>query len=183
MNDCSMKLQLARRLTATLVLALWGTGATHAATERLRVDATSHVFNWEKDYASGLSPGGPVAALGNLSLHLTPGLYGSNEWRPARVAVYDATPDASRAFLATGYKFEIKACGPTFLILNWTGTMGDEELTLIQLDLTQDNKRWRIAKVTMTRHSTRQNTTIQDVAPWADTCPAMRPGKHPSTGP
>jgi len=43
---------------------------------------------------------------------------------------------------------------PMFLILNWTGTMGSEELTLIQLDLAQTNGRWHIAKMTMTRHGT-----------------------------
>jgi len=172
-----VKPELACRLTATLVLALCAAGGVHAAREPLVIDATPITFHWDEDYASGISPDGPVARLGNLSLHLTGGLYGGDERRPASVAVYDATPDASRAFLATGYKFEVKACGPMFLILNWTGTMGSEELTLIQLDLAQTNGRWRIAKATMTRHGTRWNATIEDVAPWADACAGMEPGR------
>lgn len=173
----TVKHELACRLTASLVLVLWVGGTTHAAVERLLVDATSRVFNWEEEYASGISPDGPVAILGNLSLHLTGGLYADDERRLASVAVYDAMPDTSRIFMATGYKFQVKACGPMFLILNWTGAMGNEELTLFQLDLTQEDGRWRIAKMTITRHGTRWNTTIQDVAPWSDECANVNPGR------
>ena len=172
-----VKLELACRLTVALVLALCAANGVHAAREPLMIDATPITFHWSEGYASGLSPDGPVARLGNLSLHLTGGRYGDDEWHPASVAVYDATPDASRAFLATGYKFEVKACGPMFLILNWTGTMGSEELTFIQLDLAQENGHWRIAKVTMTRHGTRWNATIQDVAPWAEACADVDPSR------
>ncbi len=151
--------------TVLIIQILLCASAAHAARERLLIDATSHVFNWERDYVRGLSPEGPAAQLGNLSLYLADGRYGDDEWRPASVAVYDATPDQSRVFLTTGYDFEVKACDATWLILNWTGTMGSEELTLIQLDLAQDEGRWRIVKVTMTRHSTRWHSTIGDVAP------------------
>lgn len=101
---------------------------------------------------------------------MTPGLYGAANRRPARVAVYDATPDRARVFLATGYKFEARACGSRFFILNWTGTMGDQELTLIQLDLVEAAGHRRIATVTLTRHSTREPTTLEDVAPEVAKC-------------
>lgn len=141
-----------------------------AAREPLLIDATARTFHWTADYARGRSPQGPSAEMGNLALHLTPGLYDDAEWRPARVAVYDATPDRARVFLATGYQFEARACGAHFLILNWTGTMGDQELTLIQLDLTDAAGRWQIATVTLTRYATPTHTTLEDVAPWAATC-------------
>ena len=157
---------------ATLIV-LCVTGA-HAATEPLIIDATAHTFHWVEDYESGLSPAGPAFEVGNLSLHLTPGRYGDDERQPAKVAVYDSTPDRSRVFMATGYKFEASVCGSKFLVLNWTGTMGDQQLTLIELELSQDEGQWRIAKVTMTRHGTRWNSTIRDVAPWAETCEDLR---------
>lgn len=148
-----------------------------AARVPLLIDATAATFHWSADYARGLSPQGPHAEVGNLALHLTPGLYADSEWRPARVAVYDATPDSSRVFLATGYTFEARACGPHFLILNWTGTMGDQKLTLLQLDLVEADGRWRIATVTLTRHATRTHTTLEDVAPWAAACAPGEAGR------
>ena len=153
-----------------VLLALVLCTSAHAAREPLIIDATPATFHWAEGYASGISPNGPATKLGNLSLHLTHGLYGDEVWRPATVAVYDATPDRSRTFMATGYRFEVKACGSRWLILNWTGAMGSAELTLIHLALAQDHGQWRIAEVTMTRHSTQRNTTIKDVAPWADEC-------------
>ena len=162
----------ARRVMAAAggLLALVLCPPALAAREPLRIDATAVTFHWNADYARGRSPQGPHAEVGNLALHLTPGLYDDADRRPARVAVYDATPDRARVFLATGYTFEARACGAHFLILNWTGTMGDQELTLIQLDLAEADDRWRIATVTLTRHATRTHTTLEDVVPWAATC-------------
>lgn len=160
------------RLTVLLALVLCGGSAAHAARERLVIDATSHVFNWEEDYAIGLSPDGPVARVGNLSLHVVGGHYGDVR-RLARVGVYDTRPDRSRTFLATGYRFEAKSCGPTFLVLNWTGTLGEEELTLVQLVLVEDNGHWRIGEMTLTRHSTKRHSTILDIVPWSAECTAV----------
>ena len=143
--------------------------AAHAARVPLLIDATALTFHWTPGYTRGLSPEGPVAELGNLSLHLVPGLYGGSEERPSTVAVYDALPDAKRVFLATGYKFEAKLCGAKLLILNWSGTMGDQELTLINLNLTHINDRWRIERIILTRHDTRRHTTLEDVVSCAST--------------
>lgn len=160
-------------LTAVgLALVLWR--PAQAAREPLRMDATAMTFHWSADYARGLSPHGPLAAVGNLALHLTPGRYNDSEWHPARVAVYDATPDRARVFLATGYQFEARACDTHFLILNWTGTMGDQELTLIQLGLVEADGRWRIATVTLTRHATRTHSTLADIVPGAAACAERR---------
>ncbi len=74
-------------------------------------------------------------------------------------------------FRETGYQFEARVCGSRFLILNWTGTMGDQELTLLQLDLVEADGRWRVATVTLTRHATRTHATLEDVAPWAACAP------------
>lgn len=123
-----------------------------------------------KDYSVGTSPQGPTFKVGNLALHLTRGHYSDQVHRPARIAVYDSRADASRVFLSTGYQFEVSRRDSTFLILNWTGTMGDQELTLFQLELSQTDGYWRIAQITMTQHGTKRNSTIRDVAPWAKDC-------------
>ena len=133
---------------ATLIV-LCVTGA-HAATEPLIIDATAHTFHWVENYESGLSPAGPAFEVGNLSLHLIPGRYADDERQPAKVAVYDAMPDRSRVFMATGYKFEASVCGSKFLVLNWTGTMGDQQLTLMLQKVHAARARWMTWKRSQT---------------------------------
>lgn len=136
-----------------------------AARWPLSIDSTPKTFHWEPEYACCFSGKGPEATLGNLSLHLVPGLYGGEADRMATVAVYDALPDRSRVFLASGYQFEARLCKNSFFILNWTGTMGDRELTLIELKLERSSDRWRIEKILLTRHGTRRHSSLGDVAP------------------
>lgn len=131
----------------------------------LSINATPKTFHGEPGYACCFSKTGPEATLGNLSLHLVPGLYGGKAERGATVAVYDALPDRSRVFLVSGYQFEGRICGTSFFILNWMGTMGEEELTLIELKLKRASGRWRIGKILLTRYDTRRHTTLEDVAP------------------
>ena len=138
---------------------------TRAARWPLSIDATPNTFHWEPGYACCFSAKGPAATLGNLSLHLVPGLYGGKEERGATVAVYDALPDRSRVFRASGYQFEARLCGNSFFILNWTGTMGEEELTLIKLKLKREAGRWRIGKIFLTRYDTRRHSSLDDLAP------------------
>ena len=168
--DWERVLAVPRRALAWWALLVVWTSTAIAAREPLILDATAATFYFSPGYAVGRSPTGPLAVVDNLALHLTPGLYGSANRRPARVAVYDTTPDRARVFLATGYKFEARACGSHFFILNWTGTMGDQELTLIQLDLVEEAGHKRIATVKLTRHSTREHTTLEDVAPEVAKC-------------
>ena len=161
------------QICLVVMMLLWAVSA-QPANERLIIDATARMFHWEKDYSVGISPQGPTFKVGNLALHLTRGYYSDQLRRPAQIAIYDSRADASRVFLATGYQFEVSHCDSTFLILNWTGTMGDQELTLIQLELSQTDGYWHIAQITMTQHGTKRNSTIRDVAPWAKDCQEAR---------
>ena len=136
-----------------------------AARWPLSINATPKTFHWEPGYACCFSKTGPAATLGNLSLHLVPGLYDGELERAATVAVYDALPDRARVFLASGYQFEARLCGTSFFILNWTGTMGDEELTLIELKLERSSDRWRIETIILTRYSTRRHSSLDGLAP------------------
>ena len=154
-------------LPAAVLLAVVLSTTVQASTWPLLIDATPWTFHWEPGYAAGLSSDGPAAELGNLSLHLVPGLYGDYEQRAATAAVYDARTDRARVFFARGYRFEARLCGDRFLILNWTGTMGDRELTLIELDLERDRDHWVIERILLTRYSTKRHASLEDVAPCA----------------
>lgn len=147
------------------VLALLLSMEARAARRPLSIDATPNTFHWQSGYACCFSGKGPAGTLGNLSLHLVPGRYGGEADRGATVAVYDALPDRSRVFQASGYQFEASLCGTSFFILNWTGMMGDEGLTLIELKLERSRDRWRIDKILLTRYDTRRHSSLEDVAP------------------
>ena len=154
-------------VAAAALLAVVLSTAAAAARVPLLIDATPWTFHFEPEYARGLSEDGPVAERGNLSLHLVRGLYGGEAERPATAAVYDALPDRSRVFFASGFRFEAQRCGDRFLLLNWTGTMGSHELTLIELDLERDRDRWVIGRILLTRYSTNSHSNLEDVAPCA----------------